>query len=270
MKFIRFSVLFSFTVWFLASCAVQQKMPYYLENVSDTTTAINSTFPELRIQKNDLLSIQVYSASTQPQISDAYYNLPAAAGSAGNTGQQGSGAGSAGNSGYLVDVNGNIEYPRIGTLHVEGLTKLQLADLIKKKINEKDTVLIDPSVIIRFLSYKVTVLGQVGHEGQVNVPGERLTILEAIGLAGGITDFGKKNDVKVVREINGRREIGTIDLSSKDLFSSPYYNLLQNDCVIVYPTKQKAKMTDETIVSRRISLALSIITATAFLYNIFR
>lgn len=72
-------------------------------------------------------------------------------------------------------------------MHVEGLTKLELADLIKKKINEKDTVLINPSVVIRFLSYKVTVLGQVGHEGVVNVTGERLTILEAIGLAG---DYG--------------------------------------------------------------------------------
>lgn len=232
---------------------------------------INATFPELHIQKNDLLSIQVYSASTQPQVSDAYYNLPpVATGTTGSAGQGNGGSSTGGNSGFLVDANGNIEYPRIGTLHVEGLTKLELADLIRKKINEKDTVLINPSVIIRFLSYKVTVLGQVGHEGIVNVTGERLTILEAIGLAGGITDYGKKNDVKVVREINNKREIGTIDLSSKDVFNSPYYNLMQNDYVIVYPTKQKARMVDQSVVAQRISLALSIITATAFIYNVFR
>lgn len=267
MKIIRLFVSFVSLV-FLVSCATQKPAPYYLENAHDTTSLINTTFPELHIQKNDQLSIQVYSASTQPQISDSYYNLPSTStsGSSASGGQSGAAAG----SGFLVDVNGNIEYPRIGTLHVEGLTKLQLADLIKKKINEKDTVLINPSVIIRFLSYKVTVLGQVGHEGEVNVTGERLTILEAIGLAGGITDYGKKNDVKVVREIDGKRDIGTIDLSSKDLFNSPYYNLMQNDYVIVYPTKQKSKMTDQSIVAQRISLALSIITATAFIYNIFK
>ncbi|HWC55137.1 MAG TPA: polysaccharide biosynthesis/export family protein [Chitinophagaceae bacterium] len=272
MKFIRLSVLFALPVLLLASCATQQKTPYYLENAADTTSIVNTPFPELHIQKNDLLSIQVYSASTQPQVSDAYYNLP----STSNVNVSGSGAQSSGtpvsgnNSGFLVDVNGNIEYPRIGTLHVEGLTKIQLADLIKSRINEKDTVLINPSVIIRFLNYKVIVLGQVGHEGEVNVSGERLTILEAIGLAGGITDYGKKTDVKVVREIDGKREIGTIDLSSKDLFNSPYYNLMQNDYVIVYPTKQKTRMVDQSLVAQRISLALSIITATAFIYNVFK
>lgn len=274
MKFIRHSILFAFPVILLVSCATQQKAPYYLENVSDTSSIINTPFPELHIQKNDLLSIQVYSASTQPQVSDAYYNLPSTSsvstpGSIGGQSSAGSAAGS-NNSGFLVDVNGNIEYPRLGTLHVEGLTKLELADLIKRKINEKDTVLINPSVIIRFLSYKVIVLGQVGHEGVVNVTGERLTILEAIGLAGGITDYGKKTDVKVVREIDGKREIGTIDLSSKDLFNSPYYNLMQNDQVIVYPTKQKQRMVDQSVVIQRVSLALSIITATAFIYNIFK
>lgn len=268
MKIVRLSVLFVALV-FLVSCATQQKIPNYLENVNDTTSMINAPFPELHIQKNDLLSIQVYSASTQPQLSDAYYNLPSAS-SAGGSSSSGQSASGGNSSGFLVDVNGNIEYPRIGTLHVEGLTKLQLADLIKKKINEKDTVLINPSVIIRFLSFKVNVLGQVGHEGIVNVTGERLTILEAIGLAGGITDYGKKNDVKVVREIDGKREIGTIDLSSKDLFNSPYYNLMQNDQVIVAPTKQKSKMTDQSMVAQRISLALSIITATAFIYNVFK
>jgi polysaccharide biosynthesis/export protein len=273
MKFIRLTGLFILPVFWI-SCGTQQKVPYYLENAADTSSIINTPFPELHIQKNDLLSIQVYSASTQPQISDAYYNLPSSSpiSAPSSIGGQssGSGATSSNNSGFLVDVNGNIEYPRLGTLHVEGLTKMELADLIKKKINEKDTVLINPSVIIRFLNYKVTVLGQVGHEGEVNVTGERLTILEAIGLAGGITDYGKKTDVKVVREVDGKREIGTIDLSSKDLFNSPYYNLMQNDYVIVYPTKQKEKMVDQSIVVQRISLALSIITATAFIYNVFK
>lgn len=267
MKYIRLFLLFILPVY-LISCATQQKTPYYLENVNDTTSIINNKFPELHIQKNDLLSIQIYSASTQPQISDAYYNLPSTSTSIQSSGTTGQQAGAGTNSGFLVDANGNIEYPRLGVLHVEGLTKLELASLIKSKI--PDSVLTNPSVIIRFLNFKVTVLGQVGHEGEVSVPGERLTILEAIGLAGGITDYGKKNDVKVVRETDDKREIGTIDLSSKDLFNSPYYNLMQNDQVIVYPTKQKQKMVDQTVVIQRISFALSVITAAAFIYNIFK
>ena len=95
------------------------------------------------------------------------------------------------------------------------------------------------------MNYKVTVLGQVGHEGAVPVPGEKITILEAIGLAGGINDYGLKNTVKVIREADGKREIGMIDLSSKNLFESPYYNLVQNDVLIIEPSKQKAKQVEE-------------------------
>jgi polysaccharide export outer membrane protein len=173
-------------------------------------------------------------------------------------------------NGFLVDANGNIEFPRLGTFHAEGLTKLELAAQIKKRLTEPVELLKTPTVLIRFLNYKVTVIGQVGHEAVLNVPGERLTILEAVGLAGGITDYGKKSSVKVIREINGKREIGVIDLSSKNLFESPYYNLMQNDVVVVEPTNQKARQTDQSIVAQRISLALGLITTAAFIYNIFK
>jgi polysaccharide biosynthesis/export protein len=256
MKILRIA-LFSVLAIYLISCGSQRKVPpYYLENATDTSGKGNVKFPELKIQKNDLLSIQVYSASTMPDRSDAPFNL-----------LQNS---SPGASGVLVDANGNIEYPQIGVIHAESLSKLELADIIKRKINEKDSVLTNPSVIIRFINFKVTVLGPVGREGVINVPGERVTILEAIGLAGGITDYGKKNTLKIIREINGNREIGYIDLSSKDLFESPYYNLMQNDMVIVEPTKQKARMAEQTLVASRISFALSVITAAAFIYNIFK
>ena len=85
----------------------------------------------------------------------------------------------------------------------------------------------------------MTVLGQVAREGVFNVPGERLTILEAVGLAGGITEFGKKTNLKIHREADGKRETGMIDLTSKDIFDSPYYYLRQNDVLIVESTNQK-------------------------------
>ncbi len=258
MKIIRIALLLIVSSY-LISCGSQHKLPYYLENAVDTSGKQDVKIPELRIQKNDQLSIQVYSLSTQPEKSDAIYNLPSAGGGSGST-----------TGGFLVDANGNIDYPRLGTFHAEGLTKQELAAQIKKKLTEPVELLKDPTVIIRFSNYKVTMLGQVGHEGVIIAPGERLTILEAIGLAGGITDYGKKNSVRVVRELNGQREIGVIDLSSKELFDSPYYNLMQNDVVFVDPTSQKAKQTDQALVTQRITFALSLITAVAFIYNIFK
>jgi len=260
MKFIRILLLLALPVCFI-SCGTQHKLPNYLENAVDTSGKGEVKFPELLIQKNDLLSIQVYSVSTQPEKSDILYNLPSSAASSG----PGTSAG-----GFLVDANGNIEYPRLGSFHAEGLTKQELAAQIKKKLTEPVELLKDPTVIIRFLNYKVTVIGQVGHEGVVNVPGERLTILEAVGLAGGITDYGKKDKVRIIREINGKREMGIIDLSSKDMFDSPYYNLMQNDVVYVEPTNQKAKQTEQALVNQKLTIALSLITTAALLYNIFK
>lgn len=260
MKFVRSLLLLALPVY-IFSCSTQQKLPNYLDRVADTTGKGEVKFPELIIQKNDLLSIQIYSLSTQPERSDVLYNLPSSVGSSG----QGSSSG-----GYLVDANGNIEIPRLGSFHAEGLNKQELAVQVKKRLTEPVELLKDPTVIIRFINFKVTVMGQVGKEGPVAVPGERLTILEAIGLAGGITDYGKKNAVRVIREVNGKREIGAIDLSSDSLFVSPYYNLVQNDIVLVDPTRLKAKQADQSIVAQRITFALSLITTAAFLYNILK
>ncbi|MCG2613965.1 polysaccharide biosynthesis/export family protein [Terrimonas sp. NA20] len=256
MKFLRFPI-FAVILVYLSSCASNKLPPNYFHSVTDTTGK-GTPYPELVIQKDDQLSIQVYSRSTKPEVSDVMYNLP---GGANASGAQ---------SGFLVDVNGNIEYPRIGVIHAEGLTKLQLADLIKKKINENDSVLTNPSVIVRFMSMRITVLGEVNSQGLLNFPGEKITILQAIGLAGGINDFGLKDKVKVLREVDGKRQIGVIDLSSSNAFESPYYNLMQNDVVMVEPSSRRQKMANEELNLRRASFALSAITAIAVLYNIFR
>jgi len=260
MKFIRTVVLLVLPLY-LISCGTQQKIPNYLENITDTTGTGEVIVPELRIQKNDLLSIQIYSASTLPEV-DELYNLRSTT-TAG-------GAQQAPVSGFLVDAKGNIEYPRLGTFHAEGLTKDELAAEIKKRLTEPVELLRDPTVIIRFQNLKVTVVGEVATQGVMSIPGEKVTILEAVGLAGGINEYGLKNSVKVVREIDGKRQIGIIDLSSDSLFYSPFYNLMQNDVVMVPPSKRKAKKAEQDIVLQRVSFGLSVITAIALLYNIFQ
>lgn len=270
MKIIR--LLFSLTVVFsIISCGSQRKMITYLQNASDTTGKETYRVPDLIIQKNDMLSIQVYSASTKPEISDALYNLPVAApasASAPATGSRNSTQTTA--PGFLVDGDGNIEYPRIGLLHVEGLNKGQLAELIKRKINEKDSVLTAPSVIVRFQNLKITVLGEVKNPGVISFPGERMTILEALGLAGDITEYGVKEKVRIVRETNGEREIGTIDLSDKKLFTSPYYNLLQNDVILVEVSPKREKRADQEVALRKVGFVVSLVTAVGILVQLFR
>jgi len=254
MKFQRF-VPFLALSFFLFACGTQKRTPQYLEQLRDTTIKAAVKFPELKIQKNDLLSIFVYSDALDKQKTDALYNLPAA-----STGSS--------STGFLVDVNGDIEYPGIGKIHTEGMTKLQLADYIKNKLGGQDSnVLKNPSVIIRWLNYKITLLGEVNKEGLVNLPSEKVNILEAIGLAGGITPYGKKETVRVYREIDGNREIGTIDLTSTNMFSSPYYNLVQNDIIFVEPNKAKARPEDQ-VTWQKITAVVGLVTSLAFLYGV--
>jgi polysaccharide biosynthesis/export protein len=265
MKFNRILLLLAIP-FYLLSCKTTERLPLYIENaVVDTSGQKTVKVPELRFQKNDLLTIQIYSLSLKPEVSDVIYNQPAII-SGGQTGS----ATTASTAGYLVDLNGNIVHHRLGDFQVEGMTKDELAAEIKKRLTEPVVLLTDPTVIIRLMNFRVTVLGEVNKPGQVVVPGERLTIFEAIGLSGDFTQYGKKHTVKVSREINGKRELSMIDLSSKDVFDSPYYNLAQNDIVFVEPSKQRARQADQQVVTQRISIALGVITAAAFIYNIFK
>jgi polysaccharide export outer membrane protein len=262
MRFTRLLVLLAIP-FYLFSCTPQQKLPNYLENLTDSTGKGDVKIPELRIQKGDLLSIQIYSLASKPEI-DQYYNLPVQYTGVGPTLGQGTTSG-----GFVVDANGNVEHFRLGVFHAEGMTKQQLAAAIKKRLTEPVELLTSPTIIIRFLNYQVTIMGEVAKPGTLLIPGERITILQAIGLAGDISQYGRKNTVKVIREIDGKRETGTIDLSSRELFDSPYYNLMQNDIVVVEPGKMKARSAEQAVVAQKVSVALAIATVAASLANIF-
>jgi polysaccharide export outer membrane protein len=249
-------ILIIFSV-LLHSCRTQRAIYNYLEEIKDSSFKQNVYIAEPLIQKNDLISIRVYSASLDPSV-DQLYNM--------NT-QQNMNAQNLQFSGYLVDVNGNIEMPRVGTLHVEGLKKSELEALIKSKLEAQ---LSQPSIVVRFLNFRITVLGEVGTPGVLNIPTERLTILEAVGMAGGVTEFGKIKEVKILRENNGVRQLGTLDLTSQNIFQSPYYQLQQNDVVLVDQNRYKLRRTEQTRISQQIGFALSIITSIALLYNIFK
>lgn len=256
MRYISLAVI---AAVFFCSCKTQNKVIYnYLEDLNDTTLREPIKLHEPVIQKNDLLSIQIYSAATDPTV-DLAYNMPVFQG---NTSAQ-----SAQSTGVLVDQNGNIDYHRIGTIHAAGLTKSQLSDTIKSKLQGQLT---NPSVVIRFLNFRITVMGEVGQPGVLTIPTERLTLLEALGMAGDITEYGKKKEVKILRENDGQRKLGIIDVTSENMFQSPYYQLQQNDVIFVEQTRYKVRQTEQDRISRQISFATGIISTVAVLIALFR
>jgi len=130
--------------------------------------------------------------------------------------------------------------------------------------------LTDPSVIIRFLNFRIMVIGEVGAPGVLNIPTERLTLLDALGMAGDITEFGKKKEVKVLREYNGVRKMGIVDVTTEKMFESPYYQLQQNDVVLVEQTRYKVRQTEQQRITQQIGFATGIITTAALLITLFK
>jgi polysaccharide export outer membrane protein len=251
----RFYTIFCFAlIGFLSSCRTQRNVFNYLEDVNDTSFRKSVYIAEPIIQKNDLLSIQINSAALD-QLTDGLYNQP---GAQGMQNQQ--------LMGYLVDINGNIELPRIGTIKAEGLKKGELEAVIESKLQ---TELKNPNATVRFLNFRITMIGELVNPSVLNIPTERLTVLEAIGMAGGITEFGTIKNVKVLREVNGERKLGVLDLTSKEIFSSPYYQLQQNDVVLVDQTRFKLRQTEQQRVTQQIGFATGIISTVALLIAIF-
>jgi polysaccharide export outer membrane protein len=214
------------TLFIISSCGNAKKVRYF-PNVKDGIVPTNSPIPESVIQKNDILSINV--SSLNPEAS-AVFNSPNSSG--------GPAAGGGSQIGYLVNTEGNIQFPLIGAIKAEGLTKNQLKDNIAKTLVDKK-LLIDPIVTIRFVNFRVTVLGEVNHPTVVTVPNEKLSLLEALGLAGDMTIYGKRENVMIIREEKDQKLIKRINLNSDELFNSPFYYLQSNDIVYVEPSKTK-------------------------------
>lgn len=237
----------SLLIVLFTSCANTRKAAY-VENIKDTTiqTALINLDPV--IQKNDLISITVSSVNAE---ATQIFNMP-------NDNIQGSNNNLLGQArGYLVDQDGNIKFPMLGSIKAAGLTKKTLVETITKGLID-NKLLLDPIVSVRYLNYKVTVLGEVGHPSVISVPNERITLLEALGLAGDITIYGRKDNVLLVREMEGKKLVRRIDLNSSDLFTSPYYYLQSNDVVYVEPNK--AKVTSTSTARQWIPIAISAVT----------
>ena len=214
------------------SCTNTKKATYFSDQRNGSFAA--PTVPKLVIQPNDMLSITV--SSLNPEAS-AVFNQANNSGSANNTTTTTTSA-----TGFLVDGSGFIQYPFLGQVEVAGLTKDELKDKLTKALVEKK-LLVDPILAVRFLNFKVTVLGEVAHPTVVTVPSERISLLEAIGLAGDLTIYAQRDNVLVIRDEGGQKITQRLNLNSTELFSSPYFYLKSNDVVYVEPNKSKVAST---------------------------
>ena len=192
---------------------IEQKYEVFIHNAALLSIMVNSKNPELALPFNmPLVSYQLGSESPGAQRV----------------------------LGYLVDVNGYIDFPILGKLHVAGLTRLQLTEMIKERLISEDLIK-DPIVTVQFLNYKISVMGEVSRPGSFNISSDRVTLLEALSMAGDLTIYGRRDRVAVIREKDGKRTILFHDLRSSDIFNSPCYYLQQNDIVYVEPNKVKAE-----------------------------
>lgn len=210
---------------FLFSCASVRKATYF-DITQDSIAGVQYPKTESPIQKNDLLSITVTSLS--PEASEIF-NMPNVVAGAGTTATPG---------GYLVNEDGNIQFPVIGSIQAAGFTKQKLSEEIIKLLTDRK-LLLNPIVSIRNLNYKVTVLGEVANPTVISVPNEKINLLEAVGFAGDLTLFSNRSNVLLIREENNQRVFKILNLNSNDIFSSPYFYLKPNDIIYVKPNKTK-------------------------------
>jgi len=249
----------------MGSCASHKDVPYF-KNSKDVDLSNSQFLYDARIMPKDQLTITV---STIDQNAALPFNLTVPTPYTANTRSSYS---QAMLQMYLVDNQGNINFPIIGQIHVGGLTKSEAETMIQDKIKPYMSETENPIVTVRMPGYQITVMGEVARPGTFTVSREKITILEALAQAGDLTIYGVRNNVKLIREdAQGRKSISEIDLNDANIINSPNYYLQQNDVVYVTPNKVKAQNSSVGSMTTLWFSATSIlISLTSLLYNILK
>lgn len=244
MKYIHIPVFFAI-ILLIVSCSSPKKVPYLIDAETIPTEVLSQVRPvaEPVFAPGDLLNIRIGATN---MASVAIFNkntyIDADGNVARNATQQVSGSSTtASTEYYLVDKFGDIEFPVIGKLHIGGLAKSSVEDLIQSELCPK-YLKEKPSVDIRLMNFRVTVLGAVGGPGIIESDNERMTILEAIAKAGDLDLKGQRENIMLIRTSpDGKKEIHRLNLNDKNLLLSPYFNLQQNDVIYVQPNRSMAQ-----------------------------
>lgn len=231
MKRINIFIGLALTVLMTAGCASYEDIVYFQDIDDVTLDPISSKF-EAVIKKDDRLTIVV---SGPDKTVTAPYNLTLS--ETGTTGGYSANPEQTTLS-YLVDVNGNIEFPILGTIHVEGMTRSELVRFLTMKIGEDVQ---NPIVYVSFRNYKITVLGEVRSPGTFTIDSEKINILQALGKAGDLSLTAERDGILLIREENGEQRHYKVDLRDSHLLDSPYFYLQQNDIIVVPPSPRRVR-----------------------------
>lgn len=236
MKKLSISVVVMTMILLMSSCTGSKKVPYF-QNIDEISLAASKGLYDARIMPKDELLITV-SGVTDPKVV-SHFNL-SVSNTMGATGNLSGGAGSM--LGYLVDNDGCINFPRIGRIHVAGLTKRECEKLIYDRVRMDLSDTETPIVTVRMSSYRVTVIGEVSGPKVIPVTTEKMSIIEALAQCGDLSIYGKRENVLLIREDpNGQKRHVRLNLNDANIFNSPYYYLQQNDIIYVEPNRVKAK-----------------------------
>lgn len=247
--FPQFLIICSF---FLLSCSssksIGKSYNYFQYDLDSLHRVI---YKEPLIQPSDLLSIQVFSKSVN-QEQTVIFNI--------------ANGGSGSSTGYLVGMDGTVELPFVGSVQVAGLTRKQLSAFLAGKLSP---YVKDPSVLVRFLQFRVNVVGEVKAPGTYSFQTDRVTLMDALSAAGDLTAFATRMDITVIREENGYRTLYPVDITSGKFFQSPGYQLRQNDIVFVKANKNKlSEVKTSATAQRNIQLVLTIASFVALVVNL--
>ena len=249
-KILRFNMYLMLALMVLTSCASRKDVVYF-QDTGDFETLVNDSGFTSKFKVDDLVSIHISSLNPEASVP---FNLFRGSSESGVRPEQ---------VDYLVDQDGEIDFPVIGKLKIQGLSPDELRALLRNRLSE---YLKDPIINIRLRNFTVTVLGAVNRPGTYPINGEQVTILEALGFASDLTIRGRRENVLVIRDFNGTKVYTRIDLTSKNMVKSPVYYLTQNDVVYVEPNKSGIK---ETSLDARapiyVSIASVLITSTVVL-----
>lgn len=224
-------------LFFCVSCSSTKKMLYFQDTKEAAITKTVNHSP-IRLQPEDKISILVNSKDIQLTN---LFNLPYVTNRLGQTTSSINSNNTNSVSGYTIDSAGNIDFPVIGELHIAGMTRIEVATFIKNKLMTENLVK-DPVVTVEYMNLQISILGEVSKPGRYNILQDKITILEALSMAGDMSIYGKRDNVRVIRNENGKQTTYTINLcSATEVFDSPVYYLQQNDVVYVEPNAMRTR-----------------------------
>ena len=250
----------------ITGCGSSKNVAYF-KNSDTVSLDMSRVLYDARIMPKDMLSITVNTTDPDAAIP---FNLTVATPQTASLRTQSTTT--AALQTYIVDNEGNVDFPLVGSLHLGGLTKGEAEKLVLEKIKPFMSAAETPIVTVRMINYKISVIGEVARPGMFTVANEKINILEALAQAGDLTIYGVRDRVKLIREDpTGKKEIHVLNLNDANIINSPYYYLQQNDIVYVEPNKVKSQNSSVGSMTTLWFSATSIlISLTSLLYNILK